>query len=295
MKYIITEEQLNDIPDGEPSKGKTVRRLVKDIGVKEVAEIMGGLQRVIDLGYDGDIKWFAKDIVSDSKFKLIFITPDGMSMYIHKHLADTLPLKELFNGDKELGKFRYGSKNDIQYAFTAVLRPVMKSDEPYYKVIGMSGDSGFGYNSIPKKYTLGKRFRNQIFNQVIDRYNLKPFMESTTINEEEERRIITDEKLSSISRTVTRAFKSMYPQIEEIVITPIKLPHEEWGSTLFKVYIYVDRQLGPITEPIIAESVGSFIQDNFNIISRIIIFDSVHFHYKGDGSYIFRNGKIVSK
>ena len=114
------------------------------------------------------------------------------------------------------------------------------------------------------------------------------------ITEAQKRRIITDEKLSSISRTVTRAFKSMYPQIEEIVITPIKLPHEEWGSTLFKVYIYVDRQLGPITEPIIAESVGSFIQDNFNIISRVIIFDSVHFHYKGDGSYIFRNGKIVS-
>lgn len=292
MKYIITEEQLNDIPEGEPSKGKTVRRLVKDIGVKEVAEIMGGLQRVIDLGYDGDIKWFARDIVSDSKFKLVFITPDGMSMYIHKHLADTLPLKELFNGDKELGKFRYGSKNDIQYAFTAVLRPVMKSDEPYYKVIGMSGDSGFGYNSIPKKYTLGKRFRNQIFNQVIDKYNLKPFMESTTINEEKEKRnVVSDEKLSSISRTVTRAFKPIYPQIEDIIVSR-KLPHEEM---LFITYVYVDKQLGPITEREIGESVGSFLQDNFDIISRRIFFDSVHFHYQGDGSYVFHNGRIVSK
>lgn len=291
MKYIITEEQLNDIPEGEPSKGKTVRRLVKDIGVKEVAEIMGGLQRVIDLGYDGDIKWFARDIVSDSKFKLVFITPDGMSMYIHKHLADTLPLKELFNGDKELGKFRYGSKNDIQYAFTAVLRPVMKLDEPYYKVIGTSGDSGFGYNSIPKKYTLGKRFRNQIFNQVIDKYNLKPFMESTTINEEKEKRnVVSDEKISFIGKTVTRAFKSMYPQIEEIVVTQ-KLPHEGISSKLFNAYVYVDKQLGPITEREIAESVGSFIQENFDIISRRIFFDSVHFHYK-DGTYLYKDGRV---
>lgn len=293
MKYIITEEQLNDIPEGEPSKGKTIRRLIKDIGLVEVAETIGGLERVIDLGYGGDMKW----LVRDTGFNLIYKSNDGMNLFIHKVLADTLPVKELFNGDKELGKFRFGPKNDVGYAFTAVLTPTVKMGEPYYRVVGRSGDSGFGYNDIYKKHILGKRYRDQIFKQIIDKYDLKPFMmEPTTIKEEEEERnIISDEKLSFISKTVTRAFKSIYPQIEETVVTRIKLPFEEVGSKLFKVYIYVDTQLGPITEPTIAENVGSFIQDNFNIISRVIIFDSVHFHYKGDGSYIFRNGKIVSK
>ena len=49
MKYIITEQQLNDIPEEEPSNGKTVRRLVQDIGLTEVSEIMGGIDRVIEL------------------------------------------------------------------------------------------------------------------------------------------------------------------------------------------------------------------------------------------------------
>jgi len=292
MKYIITEQQLNDIPEGEPSKGKTIRRLIKDIGLVEVAEIIGGLERVIDLGYGGDMKW----LVRDTGFNLIYKSNDGMNLFIHKVLADKLPVKELFNGDKELGKFRFGPKNDVGYAFTAVLMPTVKMGEPYYRVVGRSGDSGFGYNDILKKHILGKRYRDQIFKQIIDKYDLKPFMmEPTTIKEEEEERnIISDEKLSFISKTVTRAFKSIYPQLEEIVVTHMDVPHDRVVFKLFNAYVYVDRQLGPITEREIAESVGSFVQDNFDIVTRKIIFDSVHFHYQGKGSYIYREGKIFT-
>jgi hypothetical protein len=110
------------------------------------------------------------------------------------------------------------------------------------------------------------------------------------ITENQFDRILSDETLSYFSKTVTRAFKSMYPQIEEIVVSQ-KLPYEGTSSKLFNTYVYVDKQLGPITEREIAESVGSFIQENFDIISRKIFFDSVHFHYN-EGTYLFVNGRV---
>jgi hypothetical protein len=45
-----------------------------------------------------------------------------------------------------------------------------------YKVVGASGDSGFGYSFITKRNTLGKRNRQQIFSQIIDKYKLKKYL-----------------------------------------------------------------------------------------------------------------------
>lgn len=108
------------------------------------------------------------------------------------------------------------------------------------------------------------------------------------ITENQFDRILSDETLSYFSKTVTRALKPFHPQIEEIVVTHTELPMFK----LFNAYVYVDKQLGPITEREIAESVGSFVQDNFDIVTRKIFFDSVHFHYQGTGKYIYREGKI---
>jgi hypothetical protein len=43
-------------------------------------------------------------------------------------------------------------------------------------VVGTSGDSGFGYSFINKRNTLGKRARQQIFKQIIDKYNLQKYI-----------------------------------------------------------------------------------------------------------------------
>jgi hypothetical protein len=177
MKYIITEQQLNDIPEGEPSKGKTVRRLVQDIGLTEVSEIMGGLQRVIDLGYNGDLMKFSEETTTP----IVYLSTDGMNLYLHEALVNELGLGNLnsfnsFSNPKTLGKFRYGSKNDIQYAFTANLLPAKLHNQTYYRVVGTSGDSGFGYDYITKRNTLGKRYRQQIFKQIIDKYDLSKYM-----------------------------------------------------------------------------------------------------------------------
>ena len=179
MKYIITEQQLNDIPEEEPSKGKTVRRLVQDIGLTEVVEIMGGIDRVIELGYNGDLIKFSEETTTP----IAYMSTDGMNLYLHEALINELGLENANfpSGPKTLGKFVYGSKNGYQYAFTAKLSPTILHDQLlYYKVVGRSGDSGFGYSFMNKSDTLGKRYRQQIFKQIIDKYGLKPYMNVKT-------------------------------------------------------------------------------------------------------------------
>ena len=177
MRYIITEQQLNDIPEEEPSKGKTVRKLVQDIGLTEVAEIMGGIDRVIELGYNGDLIKFSEETTTP----IVYLATDGMNLYLHEALVNELGLDNLnsfnsFSNPKTLGKFRYGAENGIQYAFTANLLPAKLHNQQYYRVVGSSGDSGFGYGYITKRNTLGKRYRQQIFKQIIDKYDLLKYM-----------------------------------------------------------------------------------------------------------------------
>jgi hypothetical protein len=44
-----------------------------------------------------------------------------------------------------------------------------------WRVVGTSGDSGFGYGFISTRNTLGKRARMQIFKQIIDKYKLDSY------------------------------------------------------------------------------------------------------------------------
>ena len=39
----------------------------------------------------------------------------------------------------------------------------------------MSGSSGFGYSAITKRETLGKTYRSQIYQQIVDKYNLEDY------------------------------------------------------------------------------------------------------------------------
>jgi len=47
-------------------------------------------------------------------------------------------------------------------------------------VVGTSGDSGFGYGFINKRNTLGKRYRQQIFKQIIDKFELGDYVQNNS-------------------------------------------------------------------------------------------------------------------
>jgi hypothetical protein len=163
------------------SKKDAVLSMIKNSGLESTAKIMGGIKNVVNIGYDGDLMAFSEGTTTP----IVYMSTDGMNLYLHAALVNELGLENLnsyanFSNLKTLGKFRYGSKNDIQYAFTANLERARLHDQQYYRVVGSSGDSGFGYDYITKRNTLGKRYRQQIFKQIIDKYDLKPYMKIKT-------------------------------------------------------------------------------------------------------------------
>jgi hypothetical protein len=157
------------------SKKDAIKSMIKKSGLETAARVMGGVENLIKIVYDGDLIKFSEDTTTP----LAYMSLDRMNLYLHKALVDELGIKESkswYSGEKELGKFRFGSKNGHEFNFNARLRPQRLHDQIYYKVLGMSGDSGFGYTDITKKNTLGVRYRQQIFKQIIDKYNLLKYM-----------------------------------------------------------------------------------------------------------------------
>ena len=161
------------------SKKDALKSMLQQSGIEVTSKLMGGIDNLINVLYDGDIMKFSED----THTPLVYMSVDEMSLYIHVALVEKLGLENanFSSREKTLGKFRYGTKNGMQYAFTANLKPnSILHDQPYYKVVGTSGHSGFGYAFINKKDTLGKRYRQQIFKQIIDKYNLEPYMQLKT-------------------------------------------------------------------------------------------------------------------
>lgn len=91
-------------------------------------------------------------------------------------LEGILPDTRAGQKEKRLGDFTWTS-GGMRYKFTATLYPITYANgKKMWRVIGNSGDHGFGYSWITKRNTLGKRARTQIFKQIIDRYNLDNFV-----------------------------------------------------------------------------------------------------------------------
>ena len=169
------DTQIKFVTEDKQSKIEDIRQMLKDPHQFGTILKVMGVENLIKIVYDGDIKEFSKD----TGVKLTWISIDGTRMYIHEVLVDELGLEDktwLTRPEKRLGDFRFGPKNGAQYRFTASLTPTTVNNQPYYKVVGTSGDSGFGYGFISQKNLLGKRYRGQIFQQIIDKYNLQEYM-----------------------------------------------------------------------------------------------------------------------
>jgi hypothetical protein len=175
------ETDFKFISEDRESKIENIKQLIKDPNQFETIIKMMGIENLIKIVYDGDIIKFSEGTTTP----LAYMSADRMDLYLHAALVEELGLNDLTwskRNEKELGKFRYGSKNSLgyTYAFNAVLYPTRLHNQNYYKVVGTSGDSGFGYGFISKKNTLGVRHRQQIFKQIIDKYDLTKYMEVKT-------------------------------------------------------------------------------------------------------------------
>jgi hypothetical protein len=173
------ETNFKFVTEDKQSKIENIRQLIKDPNQFETMVKVMGIENIIKIAYDGDIIKFSEDTTTP----LAYMSTDRMNLYLHKALVDELGLKDIGwagRNEKELGKFAYGSKNGLRYAFNATLAPTRLHNQNYYRVVGTSGDSGFGYSFINKKNILGVRYRQQIFKQIIDKYDLSKYMNVKT-------------------------------------------------------------------------------------------------------------------
>jgi len=176
------DETTNNINESsDKSKEETTNsgkenllKLKEKIGFDKALKAVGGLENFIRIVYGGDIKKFFKD----ENIEPYRISPEP-NLYISDIIVQSLELKDApFSSGKEkdLGDFSWVS-GGIRYKFNGYLRRVnFTSGNVEWRVVGQSGDSGFGYSFITKKNTLGKRARMQIFQQIIDKYNLQKYI-----------------------------------------------------------------------------------------------------------------------
>ena len=149
------------------SKKDAIKSLIKKSGLETAAKVMGGVDSLIKILYDGDMIKFSEE----TNTPLAYMSLDKMNLYLHEALVNELGLKDIKWGgrnEKELGKFGYGPKVGHRYLFNATLYPTTLHNQNYYKVVGTSGDSGFGLLRVG--------YRQQIFKQIIDKYDLSKYM-----------------------------------------------------------------------------------------------------------------------
>lgn len=124
---------------------------------------------------ENDLQWI-EDIEPHQTYKIV----NDMSMYISGWVLDNLNLDNQIRFNRkeyDLGVYRW-AHGGFNYRFTAKARELKKDvfgSSDWHQVMGLSGDSGFGYSFITKRNTIGKRGRKQIFKQIIDRLGLDSF------------------------------------------------------------------------------------------------------------------------
>ena len=168
IRKILNESKVKD----------QLKQSIENYGLAETAENIGGFDNLINLLYDGDVMEFYKD----NGIKAVKFSNDGMNMYIDDIIIDQLdlPISSYSRRDeKKLGDFKWVAGSG-DYNISVAVHPVNISYygyvQPLWKVVGRSGDYGFGYGFITKTHELGKRSRNRIFKQIIDKYDLQQYL-----------------------------------------------------------------------------------------------------------------------
>jgi hypothetical protein len=164
IKKILKESRIKD----------QLRQLIDNEGIVGAMEYVGGADNLIKILYDGDISQFYEETG---------FTPIRISSEPNLNIDDLIvqklnlpPVKFIGLDMKDLGDFSW-TTNGHTYKFYAFLTPiVLNSGQKIWRVVGQSGDYGFGHSYITKKNTLGKRARTQIFNQIIDKYDLQEYL-----------------------------------------------------------------------------------------------------------------------
>jgi hypothetical protein len=162
----------------ETSKfGDKMKDALWTMDVNTAQRYVGGYKNYVDIMFDGDINKFFEE----KNIKPYHISVDGMDMYLHDAFVDVIGLRPTGRkGGRTLGSFTWKS-GGINFRLDVTLIPKVGTPwaEPnafggqkYWRVIGRSGDSGWGFPFLRNTDIIGKRGRQQVFKQIIDRFGL---------------------------------------------------------------------------------------------------------------------------
>lgn len=173
LNKIILKVLKEETEEPQVSSAEKAKRIADKLGIEKAFEMFGGSKRYIDIVYGGDVKEFYKhETIKPYNIK----EGNEVNMYFDDTIVQYLNLEDFRQNEKVLGKFKFGNKKGTQYSFDARLRKVNYSNgNVVWKVVGMSGSHGFGYSGISKRETLGKTYRKQIYQQIVDKYNLEDY------------------------------------------------------------------------------------------------------------------------
>ena len=170
----IIKEETEQVEDKKYNLKTKLKNIADEFGLEDAVKMVGGMENYIKIFFNGDLKNYYRE----SGLEPCYISSEP-NLYIDDMLVRLLDLPDanliLNRNEKKLGDFRWTS-GGMNYRFSAVLYPVnYGSGKKMWRVIGSSGDHGFGYSWITKRNTLGKRARLQIFKQIIDKYDLDSY------------------------------------------------------------------------------------------------------------------------
>lgn len=163
IKKILKEEKSFD-------DKKIIKDLLDEVGFDTTIKYLGGLSNFIDMMYDGDLLKFSEGTITP----IVYESLDRMNLYFHDEFAKRLGLKDIKSDNeihRNLGYFKIVVDGE-RFTYEIVLTPTMIHNQPYGKVKSSDGNYGFS--------RLGENYRQQIFQQIIDKYDLKPYMNVKT-------------------------------------------------------------------------------------------------------------------
>jgi hypothetical protein len=171
IRHIIKEE-TDQVENKKLSVKDKLKTIADNFGFEYAVNAAGGMESYVKIFFDGDLKKFYQESGTDPY--RISIDPN---LFIDDLIVQMLglPDTQYSRGEKSIGNF-YWTSGGIKYSFTArIYRVEYASGKIMWRVVGTSGDSGFGYGWISTRNRLGKRARMQIFKQIIDKYKLDSY------------------------------------------------------------------------------------------------------------------------
>jgi hypothetical protein len=186
IKYNMIQDKLKEI--------------AKKYGIDNAVKAVGNMDRYLKIMWDGDInKYYQETQLSPYK-----LSDDGMTLYIDDLIVQIIGFKDVtfraFKGAKSIGGFRYGNKDSLKKACLIKIYPIqMDNGQQMWRVAGIRCSlcqqsnglvlyidddecvpidcrtefiQGFGYEGIKKRNELCLKHRTQIYNQIIERFNL---------------------------------------------------------------------------------------------------------------------------